>query len=188
MVESVFILNYQKKFKHESILVTKKINGISFLDFLRSDIDSSTKEEAFTSLVSTLGAFFRNGFYHYDPILQNFLINQNQKPYQIIFLDFDSISYMPRLSKKSVLYGLSKFNHSIYYLLVSQNNEKLYSRDKMLFYLEILLKSYSSKISIDKAYNLLTQGTVKLLKRKKKLSIKNNVFISRMNDLNISKL
>ena len=181
IIETAFILNYHKNFRHESIWVTKKAKGINIKGFLNSDVDDSKKEEVLICLLSTLGAFFKKGFFHHDPLLQNFIIDQNKRPCEIIFLDYDSISYWPWLSDKHVFYNLNKLNYSIY--LTSQNNENLYSPKKVLFYLNIFLKSYNPKVNIDDAYKYLTQGTIKLLKRKKTTTSK--VFLSKIVESNL---
>lgn len=188
VVESIFVLNYQKKWKHESLFVTKKTEGISLDDFFSSDVDNCEKKDVMSCLVSTLGVFYKNGFLHYDPVLINFFIDPNQKPYEIIFLDFDSISYNRRISTKRTFDVLSKFCYFCYGFLESQNIGKLYSYDKVIFYLDIFLRSYNPKIKVDEAYKYLTQGTIKLLKRKGKLSVNNKVNILKLIDLNASKL
>lgn len=179
VVESTFILNYHKLFEHTSIFITKQFDGISLLDFYNSDVDSSKKKEVLINLLLTLSSFFKKGFFHKDINLVNFLIDPN-KPTEMTFLDFDSISHKYWLSTKQVLKALGMLNYSIYYFLETQNKEHLYTRDQLLFYLEIFIKSYNPKIKVDKAYKYLTQGTIEKIK-KNKLSIKNtDLLISRM--------
>ncbi len=183
-VETVFALNCQRKWKHESILVTKKNSGIDLKEFLKSEINNSDKDEIMNRLISTLGAFYKSGFSHYDPVLTNFFIDPNQKPYEIVFLDFDSIIYKKWVSPKRTFYFFSKFFYLFFAFLVSQNDEAQCSREKVLFYLEIFLKTYNPAIKIDEAYKYLYHGTAKLLKRKDKLSIKNKKLLSKIIDLN----
>lgn len=180
IIEPVFVLNYYKNLKHESILVTKKTEGTNLKTYLINEVDNIRKKEVMNCLVSTLGAFYKNGFLHYDPMLTNFLIEPEKKPYEITFLDFESISFRYWVSTKNTFNFISKFCYHCFAFLARENCENLYSREKMLLYLTVFLKSYNPTITIDKAYKYLSQGIISLLGRKGKLSAKNEAFLKKL--------
>ncbi len=182
VIEPIFVLNYKKNLRHESLFITKKYDGISINDFLINETDNSKKKEVMFCLISTLGVLFRNGFIHHDPILANFFLDKNKNPYEIIFLDLDSITYSQTISKKSTFLALSRFFFFYYKFLLRQNNVISYSHEQILYYLDIFLKSYNPKIKIDSAYKYLIQGTVKLLKSKKERKKDNKAFLSIIKD------
>lgn len=186
-IESVFVLNYQKGLKRESILVTKKTDGVNLKDVLIMDIDRSVKKEVLVCLLLTLGTFLKKGFRHNDPGLENFLIDLNKKPYEIIFMDLDAIESIPWLSPKRAFYSLNKLSFSIYATLVSQNNEKAYSCEQAKFYIEQFLKSYDPEIEVNKALQYLTRGIVKLFRNPKKYPgrFSHKALISIMKDWNV---
>lgn len=162
VAEPVFALIYKNgSLGKESVFVMKKYPGINFREYLNSYDPNIKKEEAILSFAATIGNFYKNGFIHGDPNLENFIINEVNGQYTFGFIDIDEI-YRRAPSKKAVLKSIGKLCSFVYCSLNDSNQSILNSEEKMMFYLSEILKSYNPRITIDYARRIVIKQAVRV--------------------------
>lgn len=163
VAEPVFALAYTKGFfEKESIFVMKKYLGINFREYLNSSDSDLNKEKAILSFTSTIGDFYKNGFIHGDPNLENFIINEENGQYNFGFIDVDQI-FRRLPSQKAVLQSIGKLYCFAYCFFSDSNPRVVNSEEKIMFYLSSILKSYNPRINIDYARLIAGKAAVKVL-------------------------
>lgn len=164
--EPVFALSYHRKLFHrESIFVTKKCNGISLKEFVRSEAETIIKNGVIHKFAQTLGRFYRKGFIQTDPNFGNFLLDLTPDNQTFVFIDIDAIIYKPYFGSKVVFKSIAKCFSFLYCSLAVNQRTDILSSEKLSFLIKTVLHTYNPHVKIESMAALIKQRIKFNLKR-----------------------
>lgn len=160
VAEPLMFINFTKRIiEKESILVTKKVDGISLKEFLEQDISADLKEKILQQLFRLLGHFYKSGFKHGDPGLYNYFIDVRKDDYIITFLDLDVVHKIPRMPVIIALNGLAKMS--------SLSGRHIFG-DNWSVYVKTFLDVFNPSINFDEAMDYFDKEREKRIMKYKK--------------------
>jgi hypothetical protein len=148
VAEPVIYLTYSKRIiEKESIIVTKKTEGINLADYLLAqDIPIDKKTEAAKRLFQLLGYFYKKCYKHGDPCLPNYLIDPQNGGDIITFIDLDQVHRMPYMPVHLALHCLAKIS--------GLGGSKLLGKNWPI-YVKLFLDAFNPRIELAKAIRFI---------------------------------
>jgi hypothetical protein len=93
-----------------SLLITRAWDGIPLDQFLRGNPPALNRHAVWQNFAALYARLLSRGFYHGDPILDNFLVNPSAK---LVLVDVDSIKPWPFLTRRMMVKNLIRLQRSL---------------------------------------------------------------------------
>lgn len=146
----------------DSILITRGFEGDDLDKYLtNSNFTKVSRKELIKKLADIWVSLYNNRILNGDPNLPGIMLNTNEKGIKLALLDMDNYCKLPCLTRQKVLKNLISFNAHSYSGLAGSKNI-LTTRDRILFFKELLKKYRFNNLKLDDLKYIADQTVSKL--------------------------
>lgn len=153
------ILAIEKKsfsFNHPSLILIKECEGKNIKELLQANISPDDKSLLLNKLITIYVKMLKNGVYHNDPNLTNFILHDDE----LRLIDLDDVTILPTICYNLLIKNLVKFNRILLFAYMRIKNGKInFTGDDRKFIIQSIIKQFDHNLDHNTLFKKIEKKT-----------------------------